>query len=102
MMIPISRLERNIAAYVAEDMAPKMPKLEGVTLCAFAPFYIRSKMPLVLRYVGGTELCDGENIDVDRAVQEFRASAQGKWPFEIMGFTFYENDLDRLHNYLQR
>lgn len=101
-MVNIKRIEQNIVAYIDEDLAPQMPKLEGIAFSAMAPFVIRAKLPGLLRIVEGTELVNGENVDVDRLVQEIRAKAAGKWPLEMAGFKFYENDLDKLYHYIVR
>ena len=101
-MVNIKRIEQNIVAYIDEDMVPKMPKLEGIAFSAMAPFVIRAKLPGLLRIVDGTELVNGEDVDVDRLVQEIRAKAAGKWPLEMAGFKFYENDLDKLYHYIVR
>lgn len=101
-MININRVVENMAAYIDEDMVPKMPKLEGIALAAMAPFVIKAKLPGLLKLVEGTELVDGENIDVDKLYQEFKVKAQGKWPVELMGFRFREDDLDKLYRYLVR
>lgn len=101
-MVNIKRIEQNIVAYIDEDLVPKMPKLEGIAFSAMAPFVIRAKLPGLLRMVDGTELVNGEDVDVDRLVQEIRAKAAGKWPLEMAGFKFYENDLDKLYHYIVR
>lgn len=101
-MVHINRVMENVAAFVDDDLAPKMPKLEGIAFAAMAPFVIRAKLPGLLKLVDGTELVDGENIDVDRLFREFKSKAQGKWPITMMGFTFHENDLDNLYRYLMR
>lgn len=101
-MVHMNRIMENLAAFIDEDMVPKMPKLEGIALAAMSPFVIRSKIPGLLKLVEGTELVDGENIDVDKLNQEFKVKAQGKWPVELMGFRFREDDLDKLYRYLVR
>lgn len=101
-MVNIQRIEQNIAAFVDEDLAPKMPKLEGIAFSAFAPMYIRAKLPKLLALADGTGLVDGDNVDVERIFQEFKAKAAGKWPIEMAGFRFYEDDLDKLYRYIVR
>ena len=104
-VINISRLERNLMAYMDEDMIPKMPKLEGIALGAIAPLVIRAKLPALLRMAAGTELLsgdNGENVDVELLYKEFKRSAAGKYPLEIAGFRFDENDIDKLYRYLIR
>lgn len=101
-MVHMNRIMENLAAFIDEDMVPKMPKLEGIALAAMAPFVIKAKIPGLLKLANGTELVDGENIDVDRLYQEFKVKAQGKWPVELMGFRFREDDLDKLYRYLMR
>lgn len=101
-MVHINRVMENVAAFVDDDLAPKMPKLEGIAFSAMAPFVIRAKLPGLLKLVEGTELVDGENIDVERLYREFKTKSQGKWPITMMGFTFYENDLDTLYRYMMR
>lgn len=101
-MVNIQRLEANMVAFIDEDLVPKMPKLEGIAFSALAPMVIRSKLPKVLSLVNGTDLVTGENIDVDKLYQAFKSKAQGKWPVEVVGFRFYEEDLDKLYHYLQR
>ena len=101
-MVNVKRIEQNISAYIDEDLVPKMPKLEGIAFAAMAPFVIRSKLPGYLRMVSGTELVNDDNVDVDLLFQEFREKAKGKWPLELAGFRFYEDDLDKLYRYLVR
>ena len=101
-MVHINRIIDNVAAFVDEDLVPKMPKLEGIAFAAMTPFVIRSKIPGLLKLAQGTELVDGDNIDIDRLYQEFKAKSAGKWPVEMFGFVFREDDLDKLYRYLQR
>lgn len=104
-MVHISRIEQNIAAFVDEDLVPKMPKLEGIALAAMAPIVVRSKLPSLLRMAQGTEILsgdNGDNVDVDLLYREYKRAAAGKWPVEMAGFKFYEDDLDKLYRYLQR
>ena len=101
-MVHINRVMENIAAFVDDDLVPKMPKLEGIAFAAMAPFVIRAKVPGLLKLAQGTELVDGENVDVERIYREFKAKAQGKWPVEAVGFKFSEDDLDHLYRYLMR
>ena len=101
-MVHINRVIENAMAFVDDDLIPKMPKLEGIAFAAMAPFVVRAKVPGLLKLVEGTELVDGENVDVERLYREFKAKAQGKWPVTMMGFTFREEDLDTLYRYLMR
>lgn len=101
-MVNINRVMENVMDYIDEDMVPKMPKLEGVALAAMAPFVVRAKLPALLKFAEGTEIINGENIDVERLYREFKAKAQGKWPIEAIGFKFHEDDLDKLYRYLVR
>lgn len=101
-MVHISRVMENTAAFVDSELVPKMPKLEGIAFAAMAPFVIKSKIPGLLKLANGTELVEGENIDLDRLYHEFKAKAQGKWPVQMLGFTFREDDLDTLYRYLMR
>ena len=101
-MVNIKRIEQNIVAYVDEDLVPKMPKLEGVIFATAAPFVIRAKLPHYLAMAEGTEIVNDGNVDVDKLFQDFRLKAAGKWPFEIAGFKFYEDDLDKLYRYIVR
>ena len=101
-MVNVGRVIENVAAFVDEDLVPKMPKLEGSAFAAMAPFVIKSKVPGLLKLVEGTELVDGDMINVDQLYQQFKVKAQGKWPVSMLGFTFREDDLDRLYRYLVR
>lgn len=101
-MVNIQRIEQQIAAFIDEDLVPKMPKLEGIALAAFAPVYIRAKLPGVLKLAQSIGLAEGDNVDVDKVFAEFKGKAQGRWPIELMGFTFYEDDLDKLYRYIVR
>ena len=101
-MVHINRIMENVATYVDDDLVPKMPKLEGIAFAAMAPFVIRSKVPGLLKLANGTELVDGDSVDVERIYREFKSKAQGKWPIEVIGFRFHEDDLDRLYQYLMR
>jgi hypothetical protein len=98
----MQRVEQNLLAYVNEDLVPKMPKVEGIAFAAFAPFVIRAKLPAYMRMVQGTELFDGENVNVDKVYQQIKAASAGKWPIEMAGFVFSENDLDKVYHYLVR
>lgn len=101
-MVHMNRVMENAAVFVDNELVPKMPKLEGIAFAAMAPFVIKSKVPGLLKMAHGTELVDGENVDIDRLYQEFKAKAQGKWPVQLLGFTFREDDLDTLYRYLTR
>lgn len=101
-MVNMSRAMENIAAYIDGELVPKMPKLEGIAFAAMAPFVIKAKIPSLMKLTQGTELIDGENIDVDALYHEFKSKAQGKWPIEAFGFVFREDDLDKLYRYLVR
>lgn len=101
-MVSIQRIEQGIAAFVDEEMAPKMPKIEGIAFSAFAPIVIRAKLPGLLALAQGTELVNGDNVDVERVIQEFRGKAAGKWPIEMAGFRFYEEDIDKLYRFIVR
>ena len=101
-MVHINRVIENAMAFVDDDLIPKMPKLEGIAFAAMAPFVVRAKVPGLLKLVEGTELVDGENVDVERLYREFKSKSQGKWPIAMMGFTFREDDLDTLYRYLMR
>ena len=101
-MVHINRVTENIAAFVDKELIPQMPKLEGIAFAAMAPFVIKAKIPGLLKLANGTELLDGENIDVDALYHEFKSKAQGKWPIEAFGFIFREDDLDKLYRYLMR
>lgn len=101
-MVNKNKVMENLAAFVDEDMIPQMPKLEGIAFAAMAPFVIKAKVPSLMRWVEGTELVDGDNIDVEALYRQFKAKAGGKWPMRLMGFTFREEDLDKLYRYLMR
>lgn len=101
-MVHINRLMENAAAFVDEDMIPQMPKLEGIVLAATVPFVLKAKIPALVKMVEGTDLVDGETVNVDLLYREFKAKAAGKWPVELMGFKFREDDLDKLYRYLVR
>lgn len=101
-MVHINRVMENAAAFVDEDMVPQMPKLEGIALAAMVPFVLRAKVPALLKMVEGTELVDGDNVNVELLYREFKSKAAGKWPVELMGFKFREDDLDKLYRYLVR
>ena len=101
-MVNKNKVMENLAAFVDEDMIPQMPKLEGIAFAAMAPFVIKAKVPGLMRWVEGTELVDGDNIDVEALYRQFKAKAGGKWPVQLMGFTFREEDLDKLYRYLMR
>ena len=101
-MVNINRVMENVAAFVDTELAPKMPKLEGIAFAAMAPIVVKAKLPGLLKLANGTELVDGENIDIDTLYHEFKAKAAGKWPIEAFGFIFREDDLDKLYRYLTR
>lgn len=101
-MVHISRVMENLAAYVDEDMVPQMPKPTGIAFAALAPFVMKAKIPPLLKWAEGTTLVDGENVDVEALYREFKAKANGKWPIQMFGFTFREDDLDKLYRYLMR
>lgn len=101
-MVSVQRIEQNLMAYIAEDLVPKMPKLEGVIFATGAPFVIRAKLPRYIGMVQGTELVTDDNVNLDLLYQQMKENCRGKWPFEIAGFTFREDDLDKLYRYLVR
>ena len=101
-MVDIKRIEQNINAYILEDLVPKMPKLEGVIFATGAPFVIRAKLPRYIAMVQGTELADDSGVNVELLYQQMKENSRGKWPFEIAGFTFREDDLDKLYRYITR
>ena len=101
-MVDIKRIEQNLMAYIVEDLVPKMPKLEGVIFATGAPFVVRAKLPRYISMVQGTELANEESVNVDLLYQQLKENCRGKWPFEMAGFKFYEDDLDKLYRYIVR
>lgn len=101
-MVSMSRIMETAMSFVDNELVPKMPKLEGIAFAAVAPFVLKSKIPGLLKLANGTELVDGDNVDVDRLYQEFKIKSQGKWPMQMFGFTFREDDLDILYRYITR
>ena len=101
-MVSTQRIIENAAAFVDHELIPKMPKLEGIAFAAMAPFVIKSKLPGLLKMAHGTELVDGDNVDIDLVYRLFKEKSSGKWPIEAVGFIFREDDLDTLYRYLVR
>lgn len=101
-MVNINRAMENVASFVDNELVPKMPKLEGIAFAAMAPIVVKAKLPGLLKIASGTELVDGDNIDIDTLYREFKAKARDKWPIEAVGFIFREDDLDKLYRYLTR
>ena len=101
-MIAANRIESNAQAYVLEKLVPGMPTVTGAIFATAAPFVIRAKMKQYLPVLTGTEIIDGENIDVDLLYRELKKNMQGKWPVTMAGFTFREMDLDELYQYMMR
>jgi hypothetical protein len=101
-MVHINRIKENTAAFIDHELVPQMPKLEGIAFAAVAPLVINTKIPGLLKLANGTELVDGENVDVDTLYKEFKSKARDKWPIEAFGFIFREDDLDKLYRYLTR
>ena len=92
-MVHVNRIMENAAVFVDSELIPKMPKLEGIAFAAVAPFVLKAKIPGLLKLANGTELVDGENVDLERLYREFKDKSRGKWPIELFGFTFREDDL---------
>ena len=78
-MVHRNRIEENLVAFIDAELAPQM-----------------------LALIQGTELMEGDNIHIDALYRAIKAKSVGKWPIEMAGFKFYEQDLDKLAAYLQR
>ena len=101
-MVNINRLEGNLNAYVLESLVPRMPVLPGVAFATAASFVIRAKMKQYLPLFEGTEVLDGESVNVEALYSELKKNFNGKWPLEMGGFTFKETDLDEIYKYALR
>lgn len=101
-MITRQKIEEGAQAYVLDALVPRMPTLSGVLFATAAPFVIRAKINQVLPLFDGTELVNGELIDIDKLAADFRRNMSGKWPVEMAGFKFTETDLDELMRYVKR
>ena len=96
-MKTIQEIERGVALFIDREMVPIMPKAKGIAFAAFAPMVVKAKIKEYAPLVQTMGLLDGENINVDEVYRAFKEKAQGKWPIEVLGFKFSEEDLDKLY-----
>ena len=96
-METIQQVERGVAAFIDKNMAPLMPKAKGIAFAAFAPMVIKTKIKEYAPLAQSLGLMQEENVDVDMLYRTFKEKAQGKWPIDLMGCKFAEEDLDKLY-----
>lgn len=96
-MESIQQVERGVALFIDREMVPVMPKAKGIAFAAFAPMVVKAKIKEYAPLVQTMGLLDGENINVDEVYRAFKEKAHGKWPIEVLGFKFSEEDLDKLY-----
>lgn len=96
-MESIQQVERGLAAFIDKDMAPLMPKAKGIAFAAFAPMVVKGKIKEFTPMAQSMGLMQDENVDVDLLYKAFKEKAQGKWPIDLLGFKFTEEDLDKLY-----
>lgn len=101
-MIHPTKIEPGIMAYINAELVPQMPLLAGVAFASAAPFVVRAKVNAMLPTISGTELEKDGLIDDAALLAEFKKNMNGKWPVEMFGFNFAEQDLDRLMDYIRR
>lgn len=101
-MVNKQRIEAGALSYVNEVLVPRMPGLTGAAFATAAPFVIRAKLNGFLPLFDGTEIVNGDMVDVEKLYAEFKRNMQGKWPVEMANFTFSENDLDEVYRYVLR
>jgi hypothetical protein len=96
-METIQQVERGAAAFVDKVMAPLMPKAKGIAFAALAPMVIKAKIKEYAPMAQSLGILEEEHVDIDLLYQAFKEKAQGKWPIDLMGFKFAEEDLDKLY-----
>ena len=96
-MTNIQQIERGVALFIDREMAPMMPKAKGIAFAAFAPMVVKAKVKEYAPLVQTMGLMNGEDIDLEEGYRAFKEKAQGKWPIEVLGFKFAEEDLDKLY-----
>lgn len=101
-MVNKQRIEAGALAYVVESLVPRMPTFSGAVFATAAPFVIRAKLNSFLPLFDGTEIVNGDMVDVEKLYAEFKKNMQGKWPVEMASFTFSEHDLDEIYRYVLR
>ena len=98
-MVTYEQVRQGVVTYITNHLAPLMPKVQAIGVLAFAPTIIDAHLPKLLQtdLLKGTNLVDGTNIDIDEVYRLVKAAAVGKYPVELFGFRFTENDLDTLY-----
>ena len=96
-MESIQQIERGVALFIDRDMVPVMPKAKGIAFAAFAPMVVKAKVKEFLPLVESMGLAEGDQVNTDQIYSAFKEKAQGKWPVELLGFKFSEDDLDKLY-----
>lgn len=98
-MIAYEQVKRGVMIYITHHLAPLMPKIQAIGVLAFAPTIMDANIPKLLQadMLKGTNLVDGTMINVDEVYHLIKGAAAGKYPVELFGFRFTENDLDTLY-----
>jgi hypothetical protein len=102
-MVNYEQIRKGLVNYINRDIVPLAPKAVGIGIAAFAPVVAEAKLKEVLSnpMLYGTGLIDGNTVDLDKVMCLLKPAAEGKWPVEMFGFTFTENDLDKLYRYIK-
>lgn len=102
-MVGTEQICRGAMKYVTRELVPLVSTGKGILLEAFAPAVIEAnvKKYMSTSWLEGTGMIDGNTVDLEAVYKRIKTSASGKWPVEIIGFKFTENDLDKLYNYIR-
>lgn len=96
------RIRRGIMAYMTAEILPLMDPLKSILIAALAPRVIDANLKKYthMDWLEGTDLVDGDTVNVDDVYKLIKSSAAGKWPIELFGVRFNESDLDKLYRHL--
>ena len=102
-MVGFEQIRRGAMNYVSRELAPLLGTPKGILLEAFAPAVIESNLRKYAEkdWIAATGFVDGNMVDIDEIYRLIKLSANGKWPIELAGFKFTENDLDKLAKYIR-
>lgn len=102
-MVHVEKVKRGLLMYIENHIAPLMSGGKGVLLMAFAPAILEAniKKYLASEWLEGTDLVNGDNVNIDEIYRLVKASAANRYPMELFNFRFTESDLDTMYRMIK-
>ena len=102
-MVSVEKLKKGILLYIENHIAPLMSGGKGLLTMTFAPVILEANLKkyLASEWLEGTNLVDGNDVNVDEIYRLMKTTATSKWPIELLGFRFTESDLDNLYRMIK-